>query len=422
MPFSFRVYSSYKLISPNRTLDAEASRVQGSKVAMRYSKRWVWVNTLTILMVMILGLSYSSIVQAEEPKEAAQHYTEGLGYLNEGELDAAESEFEEAVRLDPEYLEALGSLALVYLKREKKTHYQAILKRIAEVREGLSKPRLTPIEPTAFDIAILIDTSGSTWMPAGVDGNGNGIVGQRKPPRTKTKMVYSFFGLPKRAIKKAVKEAVKEAMTLTDPGDSILAAEVLAAKKLIAKLDPRTNRVAIISFSGDYLPGTGYDGNQTFLANPATPDAFLEQPLTSNFRMARDALDQIKRDGPEGGSNIAEGIRLALSELTGLSGSISAYRREAKKAVLLLTDGVPTFSEGSAMVSDPEDVQMAISAATVAGRYGIKVYTFSLGKQALSMAYTGQEMARVTAGRFTPVAKPGDIITVLPGINLTESK
>jgi hypothetical protein len=258
------------------------------------------------------------------------------------------------------------------------------------------------IEAPAFDIALVIDTSGSTRAPAGVDVNGNGIVGRK----SSTRMVVSIFGVIQDAI--------------SDPGDSVLAAEVKAAKKLLSQLDPRTSRVAIISFAGDYMPGTGHTGNQTFLANSATPDAYLEQPLTSNFQLASVALDQIERDGPMGGTNIAEGIRLAVSELTGLAGSGSVPRRQARKVVLLLTDGIPTFPVGSATTSDPEDIRASVNAARVAGKFGIQAHTFALGREALSEPYTVKEVARVTGGRFTPVPDPADILTVLPGINLID--
>ncbi|MCH7768195.1 MAG: VWA domain-containing protein [Nitrospinae bacterium] len=256
-------------------------------------------------------------------------------------------------------------------------------------------------EAPAFDIAILIDTSGSTSKSSGVDVNGNGIVGLTSRPTA----VISVFGVRIEAT--------------ADPGDSILAAEVLAARKLISQLNPRTTRVALVSFAGDYLPGTGKGGNRTYLANPATPDAYLEQPLTNNFRLARVALGQVERGGPYGGTNIAEGIRVAIKELTGLSGSGSVPRRDAHKVILLLTDGFPTFPVGSHRM-DPGDVKLAVEAAEVAGRFGIRAHTFALGREALSEPFTVKEVARVTGGRFTPVPDPADIITVLPGINLID--
>lgn len=243
-----------------------------------------------------------------------------------------------------------------------------------------------------FDIAIVIDTSGSTRAPTGVDVNKNGVVGEKT----------GSGPMP----------------SLTDPGDSVLAAEVLAAKRLLSTLDPKKTRVAVVSFAGDYLPGTDHKGDKTFQSNFATPDAFLVQPLTSDFHLASSALEQIEKEGSYGGTNMAEGIRMAISELSGLSDSGSMPRKEAKKVVLMMTDGIPTFPVGSATTSDPEDIRAAVSAAMVAGRFGIQVHTFALGREALSEPYTAKEVARVSGGRFTPVPDSGDIITVLPGIDL----
>jgi hypothetical protein len=259
----------------------------------------------------------------------------------------------------------------------------------------------------ALDIAILIDTSGSTRAPSGVDVNGNGKIGRFSRLKFVTKMLFSF------------NKVVKHDEVITDIGDIVLAAEVLATKKLVAKLDSRTTRLAIISFASDYLPGTGFSGDQTFLPNPDTPGAIVEQPLTKDFRLAREILDRIERDGPEGGTNMAEAIRLAIIELRALSGSNSTPRAEAKKVVILVTDGQPTFPEGSAIKSDPEDIKLTISAAELASSFGITIHTFGLGEEALKKPELLKKVAEVTGGRFTPVKKPGDIIKVLPEIDIT---
>lgn len=260
-------------------------------------------------------------------------------------------------------------------------------------------------ETQALDIAILIDASGSTRAPSGVDVNGNGEVGRKLG----FSLLRLFFARrPQQVIG-----------SITDPGDSILAAEALASKRLIAKLDSRTTRVAIISFTGDYLPGTGYKGNQTFLPNPDTPDAVVEQPLTHDFHLATDILGRIEQIVPDGGTNFAEGIRVAISELRILHGSISEPRPDAQKVILFLTDGIPTFPEGSASTSDPEDKKLAISAAELAGRIGITIHAFGLGKNALKEPETLKKVAEITGGRFTPLEKAGDIIEVLPAFDLT---
>jgi tetratricopeptide (TPR) repeat protein len=109
------------------------------------------------VIFLLLALSLLSPIHAQSAQrpsqEALEHYTKGLRYLDDGFLEAAEAELEEAVRLDPEYLDALSALALVYLKRGKEAHYRAVLERAVEVKSRrtgpleLPKPPLAPPEP-----------------------------------------------------------------------------------------------------------------------------------------------------------------------------------------------------------------------------------------------------------------------------------
>jgi hypothetical protein len=75
-----------------------------------------------------------------------------------------------------------------------------------------------------FDVALVLDTSGSTAEPTGADINGNGVIGARQRGR-----ISSLFG------------------GSTDDGDSVLAAEVVAARQILRDLDPRTTRVSVMS-------------------------------------------------------------------------------------------------------------------------------------------------------------------------------
>ncbi|MEE9519463.1 MAG: hypothetical protein V3V93_04270, partial [bacterium] len=63
-----------------------------------------WQNILSVVLTFAL-LTSSALAQGrrEPPAEAVGHYAEGLRLLNRGALEAAESELEEAVRIDPEY-------------------------------------------------------------------------------------------------------------------------------------------------------------------------------------------------------------------------------------------------------------------------------------------------------------------------------
>src|SRR5262245_39609006 len=72
-----------------------------------------------------------------------------------------------------------------------------------------------------FDVVIAIDTSRSTAAPAGVDVDRDGTCGVAATGRFSDRMS-------------------------SDPGDSVLAAQVAAARTLLAQIDPELSRVALV--------------------------------------------------------------------------------------------------------------------------------------------------------------------------------
>jgi hypothetical protein len=200
-------------------------------------------------------------------------------------------------------------------------------------------------------------------------------------------------------------------MQSTDEGDTILAAEVRAARALVEGLDEGRVRVGVISFSGEMNPMTGERMRWD------QQDAWLEVPLTGSRKRAVAAVEAILARGPHGGTNFAAGVRLAVRELAGLSGAKSQPRAGAKKVILFLTDGLPTFPIGTGSVPDPGDTEAALSAARLAHKAGITINTYALGPNALTNPIAATEMARITLGRFLPVRNPGDIISFLSGVS-----
>jgi Mg-chelatase subunit ChlD len=232
--------------------------------------------------------------------------------------------------------------------------------------------------PAAYDVMLVLDISGSTAQPSGVDVDGDSEVGVN-PSRGLDTTLYP------------------DGSQNTDPGDSILAAEVAAADALVATLSRSERvRVGVLSFSGEMNPQTGY----------------------SDFASIRARLPAILARGPYGGTNFAAGLRLAIQELAGLSGARSTARPEARKVVLFLTDGVPTFPIGTGANPDPGDIEAALSAARLARRAGITVHTYGLGPKALENPYAVTEVARLTVGAFLPVQNPGDIVSFLQAASL----
>jgi hypothetical protein len=104
------------------------------------------------------------------------------------------------------------------------------------------------------DVAIVIDTSGSTSNGSGADIDNDGVF------------------------------------------DNILKAEIFAAKQLLDFLNPETTRVAVVDFSSS---------------------AVLVQSLTDDFESVSQALDQILASGPSGGTNFVSAMNVATTELAG---------------------------------------------------------------------------------------------------------
>lgn len=245
----------------------------------------------------------------------------------------------------------------------------------------------------SFDVMVVVDVSYSTRNPSGIDVDEDGEVGFDPSNELVAPGTYP------------------DDTVCTDPDDTILAAEVHAARRLLEELDPTQTRIGVIAFSGESDPKTGRRLRHD------QRDAWVEVPLTSDFAAVDAALGRILAAGPQHATNFAAAIRLSVTELVGLSGAESVPREDAKHVVLFLTDGEPSFPYGRAAISDPEDTEAAISAARLAHRAGVTINTYALGKQALSRPVAATEMARLTSGLYTPVRNPGDIVQFLQGIS-----
>ncbi len=229
------------------------------------------------------------------------------------------------------------------------------------------------------DIFLVMDISGSTAMYSGVDlGDANQPAGGAN------------FGTPQITI---------GGMSVGRPPvrnlrNSILAAEVAAARRLLLQLHPQSTRVGVLTFS---------------------EGARLMQPLTHDFDRVRRVLDDIYRAGPDGGTNMVEGIRLGITELIGLG--TSERRTDAIKVQFLLTDGFPSLPIGGGKRAAPEDTDFAINAARLAGKAGIKVNVFALGEEALSYPRAAVGIAKESGGAFTPVLRPADVLAAVENIS-----
>jgi Mg-chelatase subunit ChlD len=226
-------------------------------------------------------------------------------------------------------------------------------------------------EAAFHDVVIALDESQSTLVATGRDIDGNGRAARN---RTRDRYVNQEVGsLPY--------------VASADIGDSVVSAEVAAARRLMAQLDPDTMRVGLVSFAGF-----------------AWIDAALGHP-----RSVSRQLDVYAAGFHDNGTSIADALRVAFRALN----DARDPERARHRAILLLSDGrptVPTREQGE---------QEALEAAAELARYGVPVHTFALGPQALAKLEMYREIAARTGGRFVPVEHPADVVSLLRSVRLT---
>jgi hypothetical protein len=247
--------------------------------------------------------------------------------------------------------------------------------------------------PKTFDVMLAIDVSQSTRHASGADVDGDGEIGE--DPHLG---LYAPGEFP-------------DDVFSTDPEDTILFAEVAAARALLQGLAGGRTRVGLVTFSGEVDLETGRQKSRD------QQDAELQVALTEDFSQVEAALDRVLARGPHGATNFSAGIRLATRELAGLSGAVSPRLEGTQRVILFLTDGLPTFPHGQATMEDPGDLEAAVGAARVAHSAGIRINTYAIGTNALARPMGATEVARATLGTFTPVVEPAAIVAALQSVS-----
>ncbi len=235
-----------------------------------------------------------------------------------------------------------------------------------------SKPRV--------DIVIVIDTSLSTIQPSGADINRNGVVGSLNLGRIGPAIEHS-----------------------SDSGDSILAAEVAAARFLLSGLDRRRSRVAVVTFAGDERGVARTRGETSRPGAAATIEG-----LTFDLDRIDNALSRVLAHEPFGNTDMAAGLDQATRELRGTRDPQGVA---AEKIVVFFTDGQPTLPYGPA--AERDNILAVLDAAERATKDKIRIHSFAVGPIALEGPVAVVEMAAITGGSFTPVPSPGDLIELI---------
>jgi len=240
-------------------------------------------------------------------------------------------------------------------------------------------------EGLTTDVVFVMDVSGSTTAPSGADVNGNGVIGA--PPASAADGLF--------------------ALGSADPGDSILAAEIAAVRRLVSRLDHRYTRVALATFSGQMLD------YGVLAENPAVS----EIALTTDYDDLQRALDRVFARGASGGTFMAAGVDQATNELLGQHGAFSRAEADSQKVIVFLTDGIPTLPfEGD----DPRNTITVMRAAERARNANARIFSFGVGEEALKGPLALLELARITDGAFTPVRDPALLSDIFGEVEFAE--
>lgn len=252
-----------------------------------------------------------------------------------------------------------------------------VLLEVATPRDGaVQEGRLAWVEvngwagaqtATRHDVMVVVDTSGSTAWASGGDVDGDGKLGKARRHvdswRTFNPRHYS-----------------------SDPGDTVLAAELLATRRLFETLDPVRTRVGLASFA---------DG------------AHLLAPVGSDRAQLADALAQLAENFGSGMTNLSAALDLAIRALEAAGG------KGRQKSVLVLSDGYPTAPGSKALAA-----KEALARAKEAVAAGVRIYSFTLGLQEITQHDPYAKIATLTGGRYERIESPAAIIRELPRIDL----
>ncbi len=230
-----------------------------------------------------------------------------------------------------------------------------------------------------LDVVVMIDVSTSTSLPSGADIDGDGKIGEFRHGSN------------------------------TDPGDSLLAAQVGSIRSLFSEIRTRDLRIGIITYAG-----------RTRFSDPLTVgferEAFVRSPLSETDWILDEVLHDILLGGSNGTSNFAAGMQRALDTLE--DGLLPGEARG--RLVLFLSDSPTPIRPGPTVhyyrvpgnnpnpngVTIRNDPYIAL-AAKRAIRHDVAFHTFGLGEAAdAEQPHILSRVAGATGGRFWAVEDP----------------
>ena len=206
---------------------------------------------------------------------------------------------------------------------------------------------------TPFDAVLALDTSESTRHPSGLDVDGDGIVA-----------ALTFAGR---------RQGPLWSRWTTDGDDTILAAELRTAQRLLAGLEPARTRAGLVTFAGG---------------------ARVRQHLDAPERAA-EALARFRARQDPSGTHLGRAIRQSLRVLR--KGRADDGREQV---IVLLSDGEPTVPHGRAAR------RVALRAARKARSRGVKIFSLLLPGGTAEGEAVLKELAELTGGGYVRLGDP----------------
>lgn len=229
------------------------------------------------------------------------------------------------------------------------------------------------------DVVIVLDVSESTLLDSGLELDGDGPAGRTDPEL--------LAWLVEQTGESALVQRLRDEQ---DFEDTVLAAELEAARGLASRLDPQRFRVGVISFA---------------------EQARVIAPLGSSRDQLASALENVPRDlyWESAGTNYQAAVELAHDLLRPPLGLADNRLR----SIVFLSDGAPTRP----LLGNRAE-RYALEAAVSAGRDGIRLFAFAIGPIAEPGLRVLSQMTGWTSGRLEIVTRPGLIVNRLRQLDL----
>ncbi len=221
----------------------------------------------------------------------------------------------------------------------------------------------------SHDVVIVLDRTASTFEPSGADVDGDGKIGR-------TVRIAMGGG--------------RSLEVVSDPDDTIASAQLIAARRLVERLDPDSTRMGLITF----------DRTERVLARIGTP--------TSELLHALDALPT--RPGP-GGTYFYGAIIAAIKVFEQAPGNGENRHR----SIIFLSDGLPNRPAPPTSAA-----KAAVRASQHAANSKIRIYSFALGPEVASRPKVFLDMAKANGGELLIIEDPSGIVDFVPHMSLTK--